>query len=1493
MLRFRLVVALGSLALLAACGDPPDEGPGDKPKKAEILSFEVAPTTLPSGGGTVTLTWRTRNVKSAAIEADGERIATPEELDEGSLDWEVETTTTFRLVVTGEGGNDAREARVEVGEDLPRIVSFGATPSTIEKGQTAVLAWETENAESVRIVDGSGTPLDLGGAGAGEGSVEVSPVETTTYTLEARRGERTTEASTTVTVESVELEIVTFEAVDPGARAPGESVEFRWVVRGATSLVLSNLEGFEETIVGEEVAAGTRSAPMGEQGKFRLVAENDEGLNEAKEVTIPILVPPAIRTFYANPQAVSEPGGSTTFFWDGVERAASLRIERDPGAPIELEPTESGSVEIEMDAPTTFVLVAENAAGSAKREVFVDLVPLPVLTSLRATPARVGAGEFFTLSWRSEHATRITMETADGPHPRVSDWMVDHDLTDLQIFEDTEFVLRLYNDADDYVEERLTVTVGAPEVVSLGFSPPFVGVGGNSTLEWSFLGGVSLEVVDADGNTVCTAADVDAVESGSCVVDAPVEGAHVFEVRVVNGVGDETVAEAMLLAGSGPFVVSLTASPELLEPGDAVEISWEVLEDPLGDPMELTLTDGTTVYDVSDRNPTADSKSFVLNDVGTYEFTLTATSVNGSRSLSTEVRVVGQPTVTLAASSEEYDGIQPVALSWTSENADGGLVLYEVGAGGQLVELFDVPEAERASGSFEVEPNQMTTYRIVADNGAGSTASAEVVVDIGPPVITSFEADPVEVMVGDDVTVSWSTRFADEVVLNLPTLTLQGAEVQGDPFTDISSTGTPLVLTQDCAWDPAWFQFWEAVDEGCATIAFPSGFTFPFGGASHSSIRAYANGSLSFDFTHDEATYFNREFPTPVPIHIAPFWDDLYLDGGGIWYSFGNDARGQYLIVQWEGSLVDVDLEATAEFQAVLWEDGAFAFRYGSMTGVDSDAQDWADGASAIIGYQAPDQSTWVNLHAGAEGFALGQPVAGGLSGRTWWFEYPALSPNGSQIIQPPGPLTLTLKAIGPKGEATASLDVVVHQPVELEAYPPDEEPQAGWPFTVGWRAEHASLVEVLDDQNAVLCTSAPGEVREGGCQITEANPGTYSYVVRAHGPLAQVRDEIVEVEVFPTFVVEVFEADPPMVPKGQNESVTVTWLTHGAVSIELTANGVDILPSGASPSGGSVVYEPTETTTFALTVSSADGRTRTREITVDVYTVVLQASVDTTSVTPGGGVTLSWDATPISSGTPTMYLPMREVASAYTDISTDPDAVELIGAGADDTIVLHTFANGFQFPWGGEMHSQVAVFVPGYISFDPLADWEFTPEPFPTWGTEYVHIAPFWDDLHTRVSGRVHALAQSDGSYVIQWSHVSRFHGSSDANEYDLNFQLVLFPDGAFEFRYGTMAPPPIAFDFSCTQLDCTLDAQGASAGIGYQNPLATVGVNLHYGPDWFMGDNQPFPGGLDNRSFRKDGGSSGSVTFYPERTTGYGVCAEFDGYLTCESFEVEVEDP
>jgi len=72
------------------------------------------------------------------------------------------------------------------------------------------------------------------------------------------------------------------------------------------------------------------------------------------------------------------------------------------------------------------------------------------------------------------------------------------------------------------------------------------------------------------------------------------------------------------------------------------------------------------------------------------------------------------------------------------------------------------------------------------------------------------------------------------------------------------------------------------------------------------------------------------------PVHIAPFWHDLEVDG--VWYEFGADARGQYLVVQWRGwslPLWNSFVIAVTEFQVVLWEDGAFAFRYGPSLATD------------------------------------------------------------------------------------------------------------------------------------------------------------------------------------------------------------------------------------------------------------------------------------------------------------------------------------------------------------------------------------------------------------------------------------------------------------------------------------------------------------------------------------------------------------------------------
>lgn len=207
----------------------------------------------------------------------------------------------------------------------------------------------------------------------------------------------------------------------------------------------------------------------------------------------------------------------------------------------------------------------------------------------------------------------------------------------------------------------------------------------------------------------------------------------------------------------------------------------------------------------------------------------------------------------------------------------------------------------------------------------------------------------------------------------------------------------------------------------------------------------------------------------------------------------------------------------------------------------------------------------------------------------------------------------------------------------------------------------------------------------------------------------------------------------------------------------------------------------------------------------------------------------------------------MTEVfSSPFADIRTDPDAVQILGGSPNLTVVDHVFAGGFTFPYYGQTYSSVRVSPDGYISFDPSTVSVTDNTRLPSSTNLRVHIAAFWDALHTRSSGQVHALHAADGSYIFQWSHVSKHVGSSDTNEYDLNFQIVLFPTGSFEFRYGTMDPPPTGSGSCYPTSDCAGDANGASATIGYQDPTGTYGNLVHFGGGTQDASNRPFPGGL-----------------------------------------------
>jgi peptidoglycan-associated lipoprotein len=75
----------------------------------------------------------------------------------------------------------------------PVVVSFTAEPSSIERGQTAVLRWSVSNATDVAIDHGIGTVQNTG-------TSPLRPSDTTTYTLTASGAGGTTTATATITL---------------------------------------------------------------------------------------------------------------------------------------------------------------------------------------------------------------------------------------------------------------------------------------------------------------------------------------------------------------------------------------------------------------------------------------------------------------------------------------------------------------------------------------------------------------------------------------------------------------------------------------------------------------------------------------------------------------------------------------------------------------------------------------------------------------------------------------------------------------------------------------------------------------------------------------------------------------------------------------------------------------------------------------------------------------------------------------------------------------------------------------------------------------------------------------------------------------------------------------------------------------------------------------------------------------------------------------------
>jgi hypothetical protein len=268
--------------------------------------------------------------------------------------------TGFNVGDVAPGGKGAIVARFRVdGEDTPTqscsINSFTASPSTITSGNSSSLNWDTTGCDYVNITSvGNNLPSD--------GSRNVSPTTTTTYTLTAFPGGAT--RTVTVTVNNGggnndNCYINSFTA-SPSTITSGNGSTLNWDTTNCSYTTLSGYGQFgaddSKTVYPSTTTTYTLTAFPGGQTSTVTVNVNNGNNNSC-----------SINSFYVDSNSITQ-GQTTVLHWT-TSGANSVYLSgfgsQNPNGSISISPYSSTSY--------TLTLSGNNCSGNTTQSVYVTV----------------------------------------------------------------------------------------------------------------------------------------------------------------------------------------------------------------------------------------------------------------------------------------------------------------------------------------------------------------------------------------------------------------------------------------------------------------------------------------------------------------------------------------------------------------------------------------------------------------------------------------------------------------------------------------------------------------------------------------------------------------------------------------------------------------------------------------------------------------------------------------------------------------------------------------------------------------------------------------------------------------------------------------------------------------------------------------------------------------------------------------------------------------
>jgi hypothetical protein len=273
----------------------------------------------------------------------------------------------------------------------PVISFFDADPLQITSGQPTTLHWETQNAEIVEIAGIGRVPLS--------GSWPIEPSQTANYVLIATNEQgHTVKKEIRITVVIEAPRIVSFRA-SPSGITHGASSTLSWQTENARSV---HIDG-----IGRVELSGSMRVRPSQTAAYTLIAENEQGANIKKEVTVAVSAnPPRILSFETDHHTIKK--GETSHLRWQVSDAAQVSIN---GKKVQ----SSGSMAVSPQQSSRYILTASNTEGERVEDKLAIrvVVPAPKIIRFEAT-SPITQGGSSTLSWKTLNTERVKISGVGG-----------------------------------------------------------------------------------------------------------------------------------------------------------------------------------------------------------------------------------------------------------------------------------------------------------------------------------------------------------------------------------------------------------------------------------------------------------------------------------------------------------------------------------------------------------------------------------------------------------------------------------------------------------------------------------------------------------------------------------------------------------------------------------------------------------------------------------------------------------------------------------------------------------------------------------------------------------------------------------------------------------------------------------------------------------------------------------------------------------------------